>query len=75
VTTALSALQKRLDRATAHLEASLAVVDLDAFDDNAAALTALAGGRPIRLASKSVRCANAAPPRSLRSVRTPIWSS
>jgi D-serine deaminase-like pyridoxal phosphate-dependent protein len=56
VTTARSALQKRLDRATAHLEAPLAVVDLDAFDDNADALIALAGGKPIRVASKSVRC-------------------
>jgi D-serine deaminase-like pyridoxal phosphate-dependent protein len=51
-----SALQKRLDRATAHLETPLAVVDLDAFDDNAAALTARANGKPIRVASKSVRC-------------------
>jgi D-serine deaminase-like pyridoxal phosphate-dependent protein len=49
-------LQKRLDRATAHLETPLAVVDLGAFDDNAAALTARAGGKPIRVASKSVRC-------------------
>jgi D-serine deaminase-like pyridoxal phosphate-dependent protein len=56
VTTARSALQKRLDRATASLEAPLAVVDLDAFDDNAAALTARAAGKPIRVASKSVRC-------------------
>ena len=51
-----SALQKRLDRATAHLETPLAAVDLDAFDDNAAALTARASGKPIRVASKSVRC-------------------
>jgi D-serine deaminase-like pyridoxal phosphate-dependent protein len=56
VTTARSALQKRLDRATASLEAPFAVVDLDAFDDNAAALTARAAGKPIRVASKSVRC-------------------
>ena len=56
VTTARSALQKRLDRATASLEAPLAVVDLDAFDDNTAALTARAAGKPIRVASKSVRC-------------------
>jgi D-serine deaminase-like pyridoxal phosphate-dependent protein len=51
-----SATQKRLDRATAHLETPLAVVDLRAFDDNAAALTARAGGKPLRVASKSVRC-------------------
>jgi D-serine deaminase-like pyridoxal phosphate-dependent protein len=56
VSTARSALQKRLDRATAHLETPLAAVDLSAFDDNAAALTAMAAGKPIRVASKSVRC-------------------
>jgi D-serine deaminase-like pyridoxal phosphate-dependent protein len=49
-------LRQRLDRATAHLEPPLAVVDLAAFDANADALTALAGGKPIRVASKSVRC-------------------
>lgn len=49
-------LQKRLDRATAHLETPIAVVDLAAFDANAAALTARAAGKPIRVASKSVRC-------------------
>jgi D-serine deaminase-like pyridoxal phosphate-dependent protein len=47
VTTARSALQKRLDRVTAHLETPLAVVDLDAFDDNAATLTARSAGKPI----------------------------
>jgi D-serine deaminase-like pyridoxal phosphate-dependent protein len=46
----------RLDRATAHLDAPLAVVDLDAFDANAADLVRRAGGKPIRVASKSVRC-------------------
>jgi D-serine deaminase-like pyridoxal phosphate-dependent protein len=51
-----SALQKRLDRATAHLETPVAAVDLAAFDTNAAALAARAGGKPIRVASKSVRC-------------------
>jgi len=49
-------LQRRLDRATAHLETPLAVVDLAAFDSNAAALEARSGGKPIRVASKSVRC-------------------
>ncbi len=49
-------LRERLDRATGHLETPLAVVDLAAFDDNAAALAARSGGRPIRVASKSVRC-------------------
>nr|WP_026317027.1 amino acid deaminase/aldolase [Actinokineospora enzanensis] len=46
----------RLDRATADLEPPLAVVDLDAFDRNAADLVRRAAGRPIRVASKSVRC-------------------
>lgn len=36
--------------------APLAFVDLDAFDANARALTALAGGLPVRVATKSVRC-------------------
>ncbi|SNY70843.1 amino acid deaminase/aldolase [Paractinoplanes atraurantiacus] len=49
-------LQKRLDRATAHLETPVAAVDLAAFDDNAAQLVARAGGKPLRVASKSVRC-------------------
>ena len=39
-----------------HLDAPFAVVDLDAFDRNAADLLRRAGGTPIRLASKSVRC-------------------
>jgi D-serine deaminase-like pyridoxal phosphate-dependent protein len=46
----------RLERATAGLEPPLACVDLDAFDANAADLLRRAGGRPIRLASKSIRC-------------------
>ncbi|MEE1939138.1 amino acid deaminase/aldolase [Streptomyces sp. TRM 70361] len=46
----------RYDRATAHLEAPLAVVDLAAFDANAADLVRRAGGKPVRVASKSVRC-------------------
>ncbi|NUK54836.1 amino acid deaminase/aldolase [Streptomyces lunaelactis] len=46
----------RYDRATAHLDAPLAVVDLDAFDANAEDLVRRAGGKPIRVASKSVRC-------------------
>jgi D-serine deaminase-like pyridoxal phosphate-dependent protein len=44
------------NRATAHLEPPFAVVDLAAFDRNAADLLRRAGGTPIRLASKSVRC-------------------
>ena len=45
----------RLDAATAGLEPPFAVVDLDAFDANAADLLRRAGGKPVRLASKSVR--------------------
>ncbi|MFE0134958.1 amino acid deaminase/aldolase [Streptomyces sp. NPDC059037] len=46
----------RYDRATAHLDAPLAIVDLEAFDANADDLVRRAGGKPIRVASKSVRC-------------------
>jgi D-serine deaminase-like pyridoxal phosphate-dependent protein len=46
----------RLARATSSLEPPFAVVDLDAFDGNAADLLRLAAGKPLRLASKSVRC-------------------
>ncbi|MBV9379690.1 MAG: amino acid deaminase/aldolase [Streptosporangiaceae bacterium] len=46
----------RYDRATGHLDPPLAVVDLDAFDENAADLARRAGGHPIRVASKSLRC-------------------
>jgi D-serine deaminase-like pyridoxal phosphate-dependent protein len=46
----------RLDTATKHLDPPLAVVDLDAFDANAADLVRRAAGRPIRVASKSIRC-------------------
>ncbi|SCG63615.1 alanine racemase [Micromonospora coxensis] len=48
-------LRERLDRATAHLDPPYAVVDLAAFDANAAALAARSGGKPVRVASKSVR--------------------
>jgi D-serine deaminase-like pyridoxal phosphate-dependent protein len=46
----------RLDAATSDLDAPFAVVDLDAFDANAADLLRRAGGKRVRLASKSVRC-------------------
>ena len=45
-----------LEAATAGLGTPYAVVDLDAFDRNAAALERRAGGKPLRVASKSVRC-------------------
>ncbi|MBZ6474540.1 amino acid deaminase/aldolase [Streptomyces griseocarneus] len=53
---AMSSDRVRYDRATAHLEAPLAVVDLQAFDANAADLVRRARGKPVRVASKSVRC-------------------
>ncbi len=46
----------RLERATADLEPPFAVVDLDAFWANAADMERRAVPKPIRLASKSVRC-------------------
>ncbi|MFI5886614.1 amino acid deaminase/aldolase [Streptomyces sp. NPDC051554] len=54
--TARAADRTRYDRATAHLDAPLAIVDLDAFDANADDLVRRAGGKPVRVASKSVRC-------------------
>ena len=56
VTPTPSADRARYDRATAHLDAPLAIVDLDAFDANAADLVRRANGKPVRVASKSVRC-------------------
>jgi D-serine deaminase-like pyridoxal phosphate-dependent protein len=38
------------------LEPPFAVIDLDAFDANAGDLLRRAGGKPVRLASKSIRC-------------------
>jgi D-serine deaminase-like pyridoxal phosphate-dependent protein len=49
-------LRERYDAATAHLEPPFAIVDLDAFRANAAGLVRRARGKPIRVASKSVRC-------------------
>jgi D-serine deaminase-like pyridoxal phosphate-dependent protein len=46
----------RLERATADLRAPFALVDLDALDANAQSLERRAAGKPIRLASKSLRC-------------------
>ncbi|GAA0495073.1 amino acid deaminase/aldolase [Streptomyces sp. NPDC046215] len=46
----------RYERATAALDAPLAVVDLRAFDANARDLVRRARGKPVRVASKSVRC-------------------
>ncbi|HWX97745.1 MAG TPA: amino acid deaminase/aldolase [Solirubrobacteraceae bacterium] len=46
----------RLERATAGLEAPFAIVDLDALWANAGDLERRGAPKPIRLASKSVRC-------------------
>lgn len=48
--------RSRYDRATAKLDAPFAIVDLAAFDANADALVRRAAGKPVRVASKSVRC-------------------
>jgi D-serine deaminase-like pyridoxal phosphate-dependent protein len=47
---------ERLRTATAGLDAPFALVDLEAFRANADAMVSRAGGTPIRVASKSVRC-------------------
>lgn len=47
--------QANLDTATKGLDPPLAVVDLDSFDDNARSMVERANGRPIRVASKSIR--------------------
>jgi len=44
------------DRVTADLDPPLAIVDLEAFDANADDLVRRAGGVPIRVVSKSLRC-------------------
>jgi D-serine deaminase-like pyridoxal phosphate-dependent protein len=49
-------LLERLEAASAELEAPFAVVNMDAFWCNAADMERRASGKPIRLASKSVRC-------------------
>ncbi|MFB9237032.1 alanine racemase [Plantactinospora siamensis] len=51
-----AARRERLDAATAALDPPLAVVDRVAFDTNAADLVDRAGGKTLRVASKSVRC-------------------
>ncbi|HME01442.1 MAG TPA: alanine racemase, partial [Solirubrobacteraceae bacterium] len=47
---------RRYQRAFAHLDGPFAFVDLDAMWSNSAAMLARAGGKPIRVASKSLRC-------------------
>ncbi len=50
------AAQGKYDAATEDLDPPLAIVDLDAFDRNAADMVRRAAGMPIRVASKSIRC-------------------
>ncbi|MET9342887.1 MULTISPECIES: amino acid deaminase/aldolase [unclassified Nonomuraea] len=47
--------RQRYDRATAAFEPPFAILDLEALRANAAGLVRRAGGKPIRVASKSVR--------------------
>jgi len=47
---------KRYERALADVEAPFAMVDVDAFWANGADMLGRAGGKPIRVASKSLRC-------------------
>jgi D-serine deaminase-like pyridoxal phosphate-dependent protein len=47
---------ERLEAALAGVEPPFAVIDLDALELNAGDLVRRAGGKPIRIASKSVRC-------------------
>src|SRR5215212_9964793 len=47
---------ERYERALAGVEAPFALVDLDAFWSNADDMLRRAAGKPIRVASKSVRC-------------------
>jgi D-serine deaminase-like pyridoxal phosphate-dependent protein len=52
----MSGARDRYDRITAELNPPFGIVDLEAFDANAADLVRRAGGKPIRLATKSLRC-------------------
>lgn len=47
---------ERLERATAELQAPFALIDMDALWANAADMERRAASKPIRLASKSLRC-------------------
>jgi len=59
----------RLETAVGDRDAPFAVVDLDALHANAAQLVGQAGGLPIRVASKSVRCVDIVQ----RVLATPGW--
>jgi len=49
-------LRERYDEATKDLDPPLALVDLQAFDHNADDMARRAAGKPIRIATKSIRC-------------------
>ena len=53
---AFSSEYERLERATEGIEAPFALVDLDAMWANSDDMLRRAAGKPIRVASKSVRC-------------------
>ncbi len=55
-TTFRAELRARYDRATVALDPPFAIMDLPALDANADALALRAIGKPLRVASKSVRC-------------------
>jgi D-serine deaminase-like pyridoxal phosphate-dependent protein len=55
VSSSRAAQRARYDRATADLDPPFAIVDLDAFDANSAAMLGRAAGKPLRMPSKSVR--------------------
>jgi D-serine deaminase-like pyridoxal phosphate-dependent protein len=48
--------RERYDKLTAELDPPLAIADLAAFDRNAADMVRRAAGKPIRIATKSIRC-------------------
>jgi D-serine deaminase-like pyridoxal phosphate-dependent protein len=56
VSVAPSQSHERYERVFAELEAPFAFVDLDAMWANAGSMLERAGGKPIRVASKSIRC-------------------
>ena len=60
---------RRLETAVGDRDAPFAVVDLGALEANATQLVGQAGGLPVRVASKSVRCVNIL----LRVLGTPGW--
>lgn len=60
---------RRLENAVGNRDAPLAVVDQDALYANATQLVGQAGGLPVRVASKSVRCVDIL----LRVLGTPGW--